>query len=193
MMTKATLSSDDWIKAAFRALSSGGVQAIRAEAIARDLKVSKGSFYWHFKDVPDLKAQMLAHWAGEATDAIIADVEEAGGSGQERLRRLVEEATGDRNVAYGGVPAEGAIREWARYDDAAATVLKSVDRRRLGYVADLLVLCGHSAASSRSGANILYGALIGLEALASGELVDLRAEMHALLSALLETAGRQGA
>ncbi len=192
MMTKATLSSDDWIKAAFRALSSGGVQAIRAEAIARDLKVSKGSFYWHFKDVPDLKAQMLAHWAGQATDAIIADVEDAGGSGQERLRRLVDEATGDRNLAYGGVPAEGAIREWARYDGAAAEVLKAVDERRLAYVALLLARCGHSPASSRSGANILYGGLIGLEALASGELVDLRAEMHALLSALLEGESRRG-
>lgn len=191
-MTKASLSSDDWIKAAFRALSSGGVQAIRAEAIARDLKVSKGSFYWHFKDVPDLKAQMLAHWAGQATDAIIADVEEAGGSGQERLRRLVDEATGDRNIAYGGVPAEGAIREWARYDGAAAAVLKAVDERRLAYVALLLARCDHSPASSRSGANILYGALIGLEALASGELVDLRAEMHALLSALLGGESRRG-
>ena len=35
MATKDTLTSDDWIKAAFRALTAGGVQAIRAEAIAR--------------------------------------------------------------------------------------------------------------------------------------------------------------
>ncbi|NLH83356.1 MAG: TetR family transcriptional regulator, partial [Phyllobacteriaceae bacterium] len=51
MATRSTLSAEDWIKAAFRALSVGGVQAIRAEAIARDLNVSKGAFYWHFKDV----------------------------------------------------------------------------------------------------------------------------------------------
>lgn len=193
MMTKTPLSGDDWIKAAFRALSSGGVQAIRAEAIARDLKVSKGSFYWHFKDVPDLKAQMLEHWAGQATDAIIADVEANDGSGREQLRLLAEAATDDRNLAYGGVRTEGAIREWARYDSAAAAVLKAVDQRRLAYVAELFARCGFSATSSRSGANILYGALIGLEALATGELADLRADMFALLSALLESGGRQGA
>ncbi|WP_429121454.1 TetR/AcrR family transcriptional regulator [Ensifer sp. 4252] len=193
MATKTPLSSDDWVKAAFRALSTGGVQAIRAEAIARDLKVSKGSFYWHFRDVPDLKAQMLEHWAAQATDAIIADVEANDGSGREQLRLLVEAATGDRNLAYGGVQAEGAIREWARYDDAAAAVLKVVDQRRLAYVARLFERCGFFAASSRSGANILYGALIGLEALASGELADLRTDMLALLSALLERGGDQGA
>ncbi|WP_163317770.1 TetR family transcriptional regulator, partial [Enterobacter hormaechei] len=49
MPTRKTLSAEDWISAAFRALSQGGAQAIRAEAIARDLKVSKGSFYWHFR------------------------------------------------------------------------------------------------------------------------------------------------
>jgi AcrR family transcriptional regulator len=193
MMTKTPLSGDDWIKAAFRALSSGGVQAIRAEAIARDLKVSKGSFYWHFRDVPDLKAQMLEHWAAQATDAIIADVEDSAGSGRDQLKLLVEAATGDRNLVYGGVQAEGAIREWARYDSTAAAVLKAVDQRRLAYVAELFARCGFSAASSRSGANILYAGLIGLEALASGELADLRADMLALLSALLEGGSRQGA
>lgn len=193
MMTKTPLSGEDWIKAAFRALSSGGVQAIRAEAIARDLKVSKGSFYWHFKDVPDLKAQMLEHWAGQATDAIITDVEANDGSGREQLRLLVEAATDDRNIAYGGVRTEGAIREWARYDSAAAAVLKAVDLRRLAYVTELFTRSGFSATSSRSGANILYGALIGLEALATGELADLRADMLALLSALLESGGRPGA
>lgn len=191
MTTKTSLSSDDWIKAAFRALSSGGVQAIRAEAIARALKVSKGSFYWHFRDVPDLKAQMLEHWAAQATDAIIADVEANGGSGREQLELLVEAATGDRNLVYGGVQAEGAIREWARYDSTAAAVLRAVDQRRLDYVADLFAKCGFSAASAQSGANILYGGLIGLEALASGELADLRADMLTLLSALLERGGDQ--
>ena len=41
--------------AGFRALSAEGPQGIRVEAIARQLKLSKGSFYWHFKDVQALK------------------------------------------------------------------------------------------------------------------------------------------
>ncbi|MGE6782299.1 TetR/AcrR family transcriptional regulator [Ensifer adhaerens] len=185
MTTKNTLTSDDWIKAAFRALTAGGVQAIRAEAIARDLKVSKGSFYWHFKDVPDLKAKMLAHWAREATDAIIAEIEAFEVPAQERLRLLVLAATDDRSLPYGGLLTDGAVREWARFDAVAAVTLKSVDERRLGYIADLLSQCEFSAKRGRRGASALYGALIGLEALAANGLADLRADLLELLEALL--------
>lgn len=185
MATKNTLTSDDWIKAAFRALTTGGVQAIRAEAIARDLKVSKGSFYWHFKDVPDLKAKMLAHWAREATDAIIAEIEALEVPAQERLRLLVHAATDERSLPYGGLLTDGAVREWARFDAMAATTLKSVDESRLGYIAVLLGDCGFSSAESRSGASALYGALIGLEALAASGLADLRGDLLRLLEALL--------
>ncbi|WVT74154.1 TetR/AcrR family transcriptional regulator [Sinorhizobium chiapasense] len=187
MPTKTTLTNADWIEAAFRALTEGGVQAIRAEAIARDLKVSKGSFYWHFKDVPDLKAQMLAHWAREATDAIIAEVDSQQVPAEEQLHLLVQATTDERNLAYGGMLAEGAIREWARFDPTAAAVLKSVDERRIAYVAGLLEGCGFSVKHSRSSANALYGALIGLEALAASGLADLRGDLLGLLEAQLRS------
>lgn len=185
MPTRKTLSAEDWISAAFRALGEGGVQAIRAEAIARDLKVSKGSFYWHFKDVPALKAQMLAHWQHLATDAIISDVEAIGATPRAQLQALVIEATGVPSSAYGGDRTESAIREWARHDATTAAILKSVDERRLAYLVQLFRKCGQSADRSGTNARILYGALIGLEILASQDLADVRASMLELLAYLL--------
>ncbi|MBR9990945.1 MAG: helix-turn-helix transcriptional regulator, partial [Gemmatimonadetes bacterium] len=43
---------EEWLSAAAQAMSDGGVEAVRVEAIARDLSITKGSFYWHFKDRP---------------------------------------------------------------------------------------------------------------------------------------------
>lgn len=189
MAPKNTLTSEDWIKAAFRALTAGGAQAIRAEAIARDLKVSKGSFYWHFRDVPDLKAQMLAHWALEATDTIIAEVEASEAPAEEQLRLLVHAATDERSLPYGGLLADSAVREWARFDAVAAATVRSVDERRIAYVTKLLGRCGFSAIRARHGATALYGALIGLEALAANGLADLRADLLGLLEALLHRRG----
>ena len=74
MKKKNSLEPEDWIKGGFRALASGGEQAIRIEAIAREMKVSKGSFYWHFKNLATLKKDMLEHWAKLATFDIIADL-----------------------------------------------------------------------------------------------------------------------
>jgi AcrR family transcriptional regulator len=43
-------SREDWIRAAGRRLAQGGAAAVAVEALARDLGVTKGSFYWHFRD-----------------------------------------------------------------------------------------------------------------------------------------------
>lgn len=188
MATRSTLSAEDWIKAAFRALSVGGVQAIRAEAIARDLNVSKGSFYWHFKDVAALKSEMLRHWIQRGTNEIIDAVEATGAAPAERLRLLVREATGDHGSDYGGEAVETAIREWARYDEAAAAALRSVDARRLAYVAELFGKHGVPANRTDAYARLIYGALVGLGSLASDEATERRSDMSHLVGLLLAEA-----
>lgn len=147
--------------------------------------MSKGSFYWHFKDVRALKQEMLSHWKSKATEAIISYVEAGGGTPSEKLKRLVEVSTGSDTSAYGGVQVEAAIRDWARYDDAARMVLKAVDQRRIAYVEDLFSNCGFAKAASRSHALALYGGLIGLEALSVHSPIDRHAELATLLKALL--------
>ncbi|NLH83770.1 MAG: TetR/AcrR family transcriptional regulator [Phyllobacteriaceae bacterium] len=185
MTSRSTLTAEDWIKAAFRALSAGGPAAVKAEAIARDLDVSKGSFYWHFKDVAALKSEMLHHWIQRGTSEIIDAVEATGASPAERLRSLVREATGGRGSDYGGEAVEAAIREWARYDAAAAAALRSVDERRLAYVAELFA--AHGVPVNRAGrdARLLYAALVGLGSLAGEGAVDPRGDMLDLLGRLL--------
>ena len=182
---KSTLTSTDWVQAAFRALAQAGPNAVRVEAIARDLKVSKGSFYWHFKDVPALKQQMLSHWREQATDAIIAFVEARGGTPRDKLQRLVEVSTVTDTSAYGGVQVEAAIRDWARYDDNARAVLRSVDQKRIAYVEDLFASGGVEQPKCRSHALSLYGGRIGLEALSVHSQLDRHAELASLLTALL--------
>ena len=43
-------SGSDWVRAAGRRLAAGGIGAVAVETLARDLGVTKGSFYWHFRD-----------------------------------------------------------------------------------------------------------------------------------------------
>jgi AcrR family transcriptional regulator len=56
------LQPDDWIRAGFARLAGEGIEAVRIELLARDLGVSKGSFYWHFQDREELLAKMFARW-----------------------------------------------------------------------------------------------------------------------------------
>ncbi len=185
MERKSRLSPEDWIAAGFRALTRGGPQAIRAEAIARDLAVSKGSFYWHFTDVPALKQSMLDHWTNIATKQIITTVEYSRMEAAEQLRLLVRIATSDKNEPYGGNLVEAAIRDWARYDPNAAETVKNVNKQRLAFLTKLFGQNGASHDRSVQLANLLYAALIGLEQLDHHGMAEAQTDLPALLEILL--------
>ena len=185
MRARPRLNKTDWILAAFRALTRGGPQAIKAELIARDLSVSKGSFYWHFKDVADLRAAMIRHWRQQATDAVIAALDDGGASPQSRLRGLIEITSSDRYDTYGGPLVEAAIRDWARCEGAVMDAVHEVDRRRLAYVEGLFGECGFGGDAARANARTLYGALIGLDLLSYLDGADVGADMRLLLERML--------
>lgn len=192
MNGKEPLSPADWIKAAFHALGAQGVQAIRVEAIARDLQVSKGSFYWHFRDVAALKAAMLRQWAETATERIIREIDAQTPSPQARLHQLVRRIALGERLDSGGHAIDAAIRDWARHDALARETLEAVDGRRLAYLVDLFRGCGIPAGASAVYARLMYGALIGIRALAVQGATPLDAELRLLLEALLATGNPTG-
>ena len=51
-----------WIQAALDTLADEGVTGVRVEVLAKRLHVTKGSFYWHFKDRQDLLSGILETW-----------------------------------------------------------------------------------------------------------------------------------
>ncbi|MBL4813083.1 MAG: TetR/AcrR family transcriptional regulator [Rhodobacteraceae bacterium] len=182
-MKPQRLSPQDWIQASFRALALGGAQALRVERIARDLKVSKGSFYWHFSDLPALKIAMLDHWFGQATVQVIAQIEGAGGPARERLYRLLEIATSDLAAPYGGLSTEVAIREWSRFEPYAAKILAQVDAARLGYIAALIEEAGGQNANKS--ARLFIYAYDGALLHGADQHAGFADDMSALLDLLL--------
>lgn len=125
---------DAWITQGLRALAAGGPDAVRVEALAAALQVTKGGFYWHFSDRKALLAEMLDTWERVALDEVIARVDQEEGDARARLRRLFELAVA------GGAPLleiDLAIRNWARMDDAVAQRLNRVDNRRMEFMRSL--------------------------------------------------------
>lgn len=174
------LSPEDWLLAGFRALAKEGPQALKAEKLARDLGTTKGSFYWHFKDVPDFKARMLAHWHERAYAAVTRTVAQQG-TATERLYRLVEIAASQDRM-HGGADTEPAIRAWARSDPAVAEAVREIDAQRLSYTAGLLAELG---LTNPDFARILYGAYIGMGTLSATDGAANHDAMSTLTAALL--------
>jgi AcrR family transcriptional regulator len=167
MSKTKSLDPTDWIKAAFRALTAGGPEAVRVEKLARDLGVTKGSFYWHFEDLPALQAAMLAHWQDVATGHVIAQAEEAGTGLETLLTGLLTEAASGQCADYGGPLAEAAIREWARSHAGAADAVAGVDARRLSFLQKKFEDRGFAPSVAGQRAALFYATLVGAELLSA--------------------------
>jgi AcrR family transcriptional regulator len=69
MTPAVTLDRDRWEAAALDAFERGGLAAVAVEPLARELGVTKGSFYWHFENRPALIAATVARWERLHVDA----------------------------------------------------------------------------------------------------------------------------
>ncbi|MCX5403804.1 TetR/AcrR family transcriptional regulator [Streptomyces sp. NBC_00335] len=126
----------NWIEEGLRALAAGGPEAVRIEPLAQALGVSKGGFYGYFGNRDTLLTEMLDTWEREAAEAVIEQVEGAGGDPRARLKRLFAIASAADSPAR-GVATDLAIRDWARRDESVAERLRRVDNRRMDYLRSL--------------------------------------------------------
>jgi len=123
------LGKDDWLRAARRALLERGPDAVRVEPLARDLGVTKGSFYWHFADRADLLEALLVEWE-EETRLLSDALRKASPRGE--LPAILAELD-RRNVASerGESPSDAAIFAWAASDPDVARRANRVEAERM--------------------------------------------------------------
>ena len=149
-MAKNRLKKEKWIEAGIAALVSDGPAALRAEPLARKLSTTKGSFYWHFEDVPQFHIALREHWRKAALAGILSQLE-AQGPVAERLHGFGRAVLQDT--------AAPAMRAWAQSDEAVAHAVATVDAERLQYISTLLNALG---VTNPNFARAAYGALIGM-------------------------------
>ena len=131
-MAPARTPRSGWIEAGLRALATGGPDAVRVEALAKSLGVTKGGFYWHFDDRRALLEEILDTWERASIDEVIERVEAEGGDARATLGRLFDlAASGDAQEL---LTIDLAVRDWSRRDPAVADRLRRVDNRRMEYL-----------------------------------------------------------
>ena len=141
------LSREDWLAAALEVLKSEGVEKVNIVRIARDLGVTSGSFYWHFKDRNDLLRSLLEFWVSSQTEAILEKASQ--GTPSERLFKLMEILTLDEESRY-----EVAFRAWAGFDKMAAEVVRGTDKRRIEWLRSVFHELGFSGTEAEMRARL---------------------------------------
>lgn len=172
MSNSERLTRHDWLNAGLNALAQDGPATLRAETLSRKLNTTKGSFYWHFKDVPDFHSAVLGMWTEQACwilkTALPADAPAAS-----RLRELCQQVA---QLASSST----AVRGWARDSAQAREALAHIDALSHARISALLI---ETEVTNPEMARILHAAAIGMAQLPEadentsnttiGSLVDL--------------------
>ena len=162
--TKPRLKQGDWVTAGLAALERTGPDALAAEPLARALGTTKGSFYWHFKDVPAFRLTVAEAWAARARAVI-----EAAPKDEPHADRLLRLSHPD--------PAEASMRGWARQAPEVAAIVAGVDADRRSALSGTLAGLG---LTNPEFAQIVQAAVIGMETL--GDTAPLSTLLAAILA-----------
>lgn len=124
---------------------------MRIERLARKINVSKGSFYWFFSNLDDLRFRALDHWKVHFNDIVFDRVGSHDGSLTEKLNLLVDAIFEYKLGRY-----DAAIRSWSLRDAKVDRFIQNIDATRLAFLHELF----SGLADGEFKAHLFYRALI---------------------------------
>ena len=153
---RSSLSGENWELAALKSLARNGLEGVGIEPLARELGVTKGSGYWHFKDRKALLRAALTRWEREVTAGVLARLARIPDP-RKRFVAMLDMAfldSGNRRL-------EAAVHA-AAHDPVVRPFVRRTRDRRMRYLEGEFRELGLSAAEARDSALLAYSAYVGL-------------------------------
>lgn len=125
---KSRLDKDQWLAQALEVVSRKGRARFRIDQMVQEIGVTKGSFYWHFKNRSDFVKSLADYWAVNSTERVIDMVKQRQDDARGRAFFLMETVHKNNSVKY-----DATMRAWALHDPNVAKTVKQVDKQRLEF------------------------------------------------------------
>lgn len=170
---RASFTPDTWIAAATEVLVDQGIDHVRVDLLAKQLAVTRGSFYWHFRDREDLLRRVLQVWREQATEQLTRRLESASDDPVEQLRDVISLPFRGKS-AVRAARIELAIRAWARRDAMARQAVDEADASRIAYISQVFSSLGFSLVEARARGFILYAYVVAESQMANQGNPSLR-------------------
>lgn len=178
------LRRDDWVQLALAHLAARGPDGLTIEALCAAAQRTRGSLYHHFRDHDALLQAVLEGWRLAHTEAVITQVEaHPGGAAPLALSQLALAL--DPRLEVG-------IRQLAARHPHLRPLVRSVDARRIAFLASLYVRDGLDPADAEVLAEVEYAAYVGLQHMDTGRSPQQLVELYARFTRLLRHADPPG-
>jgi AcrR family transcriptional regulator len=159
---KAQLGKEDWIRVAKTILIKHGIAEVKIEKIAAKLKVTIGSFYWHFKGRAELHDAIIADWLATNTKPLEEAVQRAGDDPRHQYLAFFGVWVLERNFdpAY-----DNAVRVWSHSSPHVSGIVTKVEAERIEILHGIMKRFGYDKPEAMMRARVTYYHQVGYYAL----------------------------
>lgn len=147
-----TLDRETWLERALDVVSQAGGAKLRISKLVAAVGVTKGSFYWHFKDRDDFVIQLIDYWHERYTLSVSDYLDAYEGTAREKLRLLMEMVFVEQLTRH-----DLAIRAWAIEEPDLRRRVKRTDDHRMDYLCMLFTGIGFDEEAADLRARVFLG------------------------------------
>ena len=169
------LGREIWLDTARQALIEEGTAGVEINKLAKRLRVSRGGFYWFFKDRAQLLDKLLEYWVQTSTVLFERILQVPGRNGMEEYLAMtnlwVDESDYDPKW-------DGAVRDWARTSERVRKVVQAVDSKRIAVLEQIFNDMGYKGKEANVRARVMYYHQVGYYAMG---VQESRRERRALI------------
>ncbi len=146
------LAKADWLAAGLRVLADEGIESVQIARLARDLNVTRGSFYWHFSDHNDLLDAIVGEWRRRNSGVMLEALEGSTSLTHGILSLFqvwVDKAPFDPCLDH-------AMRDWARRSPEIRETVEAEDDSRVEAIARFFRANGYEKTEAFIRARVIY-------------------------------------
>jgi len=127
----------DWLEKALEVLENDGIDEVKIERLARELRVSRSGFYWHFENRQALIRDMIEYWGEEFTSVVASNSKIINADPRERLYIIMKMIL-ENDLTRFDLP----MRTSAEKDPVAMDLVNRVYQMRLDFLRSTFVDMG---------------------------------------------------
>lgn len=152
------LDKNSWLLEGFKILDKEGFSRITIDNLCEKQKRSKGSFYYHFKNIEGYIEELMKYWVQEYTMTPIKTAE------INKTPALIYKALADM-VFKSPYKVEQVIRAWGYSNLVVREYVNKVDKIRIDYMVGLKKEAGSDEKTAYNCAVLEFAVLIGIQQL----------------------------
>lgn len=172
---------EDWIDAAERIFVRTGIEDVKVDVIAKRMKITRGSFYWHFKSREDLLDSLLDRWAEQNRQALI-ELKSSAPGGVPTIYDCIRFWLSIENDI---LDFDLSMRLWGRKSPKVAGKIHEIDDAWMSLLTEVFITRGHERTRATARARVTYFHQLGYHLLDLQEPLQRRIQMIPLYQEIL--------